>query len=92
MCENNHNESNLAKLAIPMVGWGYPKDIGNNAINRICYDILNLSPALNNCRYSQKCFVIFTGATAILTNILATVDGGTIRSKLNNTRTILLWS
>jgi len=43
MCENNHNESNLAKLAIPMVGWGYPKDIGNKTINSDYYDILNTS-------------------------------------------------
>ena len=33
----------VAKLAIPMVGWGYPKDIGNKTINSDNYDILNIS-------------------------------------------------
>jgi len=44
MCENNHNESKVAKLGVPVVHWGCPKRIGNNAINRMCYGILNVSP------------------------------------------------
>jgi len=30
MCENNHKRPNLAGIAVFMVRWGCPEDIGNN--------------------------------------------------------------
>jgi len=63
-----------------MVDWGYPKDIGNNAMNRICYDILNKSVKMWIAYQTTKCWErrIFSAAIsiAILTGKFIVILGG----------------
>jgi len=54
MCENNCNESNLAKLAVSMVRWGCPKHIGNNSDGFDNWYCLNLSKIDTNTGYWQN--------------------------------------